>query len=72
MFMVFYTNIPVSEAPKVEVVKKYESRVELEEYKTDEQKKEEVLVVYVVKSFDWMECSWKLYMYAQHAERPAC
>jgi hypothetical protein len=32
----------VSEAPKVEVVKKYHSHVELEEYKTDEQKKEEV------------------------------
>lgn len=28
--------------PKVEIVKKYESRTELEEYKTDEQKKEEV------------------------------
>ena len=33
----------VSEAPKVEVVKKYESRTELDEYKTDEQRKEEVI-----------------------------
>ncbi|XP_028401542.1 coronin-7-like [Dendronephthya gigantea] len=33
----------LSEAPKIEVVKKYQSNVELEEYKTDEQKKEELL-----------------------------
>lgn len=35
----------VSEAPKVKVVKKYESKTELDEYKTDEQKKEEVGVI---------------------------
>lgn len=33
----------LSEAPKVEVVKKYESQTELGEYKTDQQKKEELL-----------------------------
>lgn len=32
----------MSEAPKVEVVKKYHSQVELDEYKTDEQRKDEV------------------------------
>ena len=35
----------MSEAPKVKVVKKYESKTELDEYKTDEQKKEEVGVI---------------------------
>lgn len=45
MVISFPIRSVVSEAPKVEVVKKYESHAELNEYKTDEQRKEEVCIL---------------------------